>query len=212
MKKLLIAMIFTFSFANAQVAKTQIIINEVKGDVQTRSSHTPSWRPLTAGLAMVSGTFIRLNSPDSVVFIKYPDGGVLRLLGIGSFYIEEISVPRDNIYHSKILLFSGRWFYQGTKDFPSRFIVNTDITTSVIEKGSGGGFHYYGKNEFVLTEGRGLISYRQKDINAIVLDERQYVNFNIFDGFFTPKLITGEMLGQYMIFEESATQIQPDLF
>ncbi len=205
MKKLLLVMLFISTFTHAQL-KDFAIVNDSKGEIQVRTTHSTSWQPLTAGTTFTSNTFIRLNSADSIATIQYPDGGILKLLGIGSFFFEEISKPRNNIYHSKILVFSGRWFYEDQKDFLSRFIVNSDVTTSVVEQGSGGGYFHQGTNEFFLHKGRGLISYRQENINAIVLDEKQYVNFNILDGFFKPKLATDDILRQYMIFQTNTVQ------
>ena len=132
---------------------------------------------------------------------------MVRLIGIGSFFFENISELVNNAYQSKILVLSGRWVYQSHPDYESRLIINTDITTSVIENGIGAGFFYNGTNEFVLKKGRGLISYRQQNAKAIVLDEQQYVRFNILEGFFFPKLATEELFKQYLIFSEEKTII-----
>ncbi len=187
--------------------KNQIIIQDVVGDVQTRFLNSHIWTPVTAGITIPQNSFIRLNSPNSTINITYPDGSVVRLIGVGSFFFENISELINNAYQSKILVLSGRWTYQSHPDYESRLIVNTDITTSVVENGIGAGFFYNGTNEFVLKKGRGLISYRQQNAKAIVLDEQQYVQFNVLEGFFFPKLATEELFKKYLIFLEEITII-----
>ncbi|MGL5955093.1 MAG: hypothetical protein ACRC0X_00585 [Brevinema sp.] len=205
MKTLFLVFLLINSASYSQQLKNNIIIQDVSGEVQTRTVPTPTWTPITAGLSVSSKSFIRLNSPNSIATLRYPDGSLLRLIGVGSFFLEQISEAEQNVYHSKILVLSGRWFYQSNPLYNSRFIANTDITTSVLEQGTGGGFFYQGTNEFVLLKGRGLISYRQKNINAIVLDERQYVQFNILDGFFQPKLATDKVFEYYIVFPDQTT-------
>lgn len=207
MKQILLFIILmtTSAYSQELSTKNQLIIRDVVGDVQVRSAHAPTWKPLIGGRTVSENSFIRLNTKDSSISISYPDGGNLRLMGLGSYFFEQVSRAQNNIYHSKILVFSGRWFFQAHTNSISRFIANTDITTSVVEQGAGGGVFVKGTNEFVLLQGRGLISYRQKDINALVLDERQYVHFNIFEGFFQPKLVTDQLLEQYMIFTDRTT-------
>ncbi len=185
--------------------KNQVVIQDAVGDVQTRYLNSHIWTPVTAGIAIPQNSFIRLNTPSSAISVAYPDGSAVRLIGVGSFFFENISELVNNAYQSKILVLFGRWTYQSHPDYLSRFIVNTDITTSVVENGIGAGFFYNGTNEFVLKKGRGLISYRQQNAKAIVLDEQQYVKFNILDGFFFPKLATEELFKQYLIFSEEKT-------
>ena len=182
--------------------KNQLVIQDAVGDVQTRYLNSHIWTPVTAGITIAQNSFIRLNTPSSAISITYPDGSAIRLIGVGSFFFENISELVNNAYQSKMLVLFGRWTYQSHPDYFSRFIVNTDITTSVIENGIGAGFFYNGTNEFVLKKGRGLISYRQQNAKAIVLDEQQFVKFNILDGFFFPKLATEELFNQYLIFSE----------
>ena len=187
--------------------KNRVIIQDAVGDIQTRFLNSHIWTPVTAGITIPQNSFIRLNSPNSTISIAYPDGSVVRLIGVGSFFFENISELVNNAYQSKILVLFGRWTYQSHPDYQSRFIVNTDITTSVVENGIGAGFFYNGTNEFALKKGRGLISYRQQNAKAIVLDEQQYVQFNILEGFFFPKLATEELFKQYLIFSEEKTTI-----
>ena len=185
--------------------KNQVVIQDAVGDVQTRYLHSHIWTPVTAGISIPQNSFIRLNTPSSAISVTYPDGSAVRLIGVGSFFFENISELVNNAYQSKMLVLFGRWTYQSHPDYLSRFIVNTDITTSVVENGVGAGFFYNGTNEFVLKKGRGLISYRQQNAKAIVLDEQQFVKFNILDGFFFPKLATEELFNQYLIFSEEKT-------
>ena len=185
--------------------KNQIVIQDAVGDIQTRFLNSHIWTPVTAGITISQNSFIRLNSPSSAISIAYPDGSMVRLIGVGSFFFENISELVNNAYQSKMLVLFGRWSYQSHPDYQSRFIVNTDITTSIVENGIGAGFFSNGTNEFVLKKGRGLISYRQQNAKAIVLDEQQYVKFNILDGFFFPKLATEELFKQYLIFSEEKT-------
>ncbi len=199
--KILLMLTFIINIMHAQDLKlqNQIIIRDISGDVQTRNVDSSVWMPAVAGTTLQADTFIRLNTDESLAALSYPDGGLLRFIGLGSYYVDEVSGARQNAYDSKILIFTGRWFYQSHMDFPSRFIANTDVTTSVIENGAGGGFYNNGTNEFVLMNGRGLISYRQPNINAIILDPNQYIKFNIFEGFFTPLLATDNIYEQYMV-------------
>lgn len=198
------------TYAQEQIfEKNKIVIQDAVGDIQTRYLNSHVWSPITAGISISPNSFIRLNSPNSTLDLKYPDGSSVRLIGMGSFFFEDISRITNNIYQSKLLVLFGRWVYQSHPDYKSRLIINTDITTSVIENGIGAGFFYNGTNEFVLKKGRGIISYRQQNAKAIVLDEYQYIKFNVLDGFFFPRLATDQLFKQYLIFskENSATNI-----
>lgn len=184
----------------------QAIVRDSMGDIQYRSVITPVWTPITAGIKITERSFIRLNSPDSILTLSLPDGSLLRIIGISSLYLDYITSPLNNSYQTKFLLLSGRWFYSGNPNNDTRLIVNTDITTSVIENGSGGGYFFNGTNEFIIRTGRGIISYRQKDVLALVVDERQKVHFNIYQGFNYPQLATIEDFEKYIIFQEEPSQ------
>ncbi|MGL4560953.1 MAG: hypothetical protein ACRCV0_01520 [Brevinema sp.] len=176
-----------------------VVIKDFTGDADYRSVKSKSWIPLVGGISISEQNFIRLNSPDSILTMSFPDGSLLRLIGVGSIYIDYISKNENSTTQHKLLLISGRWFYSSTLTNQNRFIMNTDITTSVIENGSGGGYIFNGTNEFLIRTGRGIVSYRQKDSLALVLDERQFVSFNIFDGFDYPKLATAKKFAEYII-------------
>jgi len=195
-------LVFTSILSYSQVLpKGNALIRDTVGDIQYRSIMTPIWTPSIAGIKIPERSFIRLNSPESILTLSFSDGSFLRIFGISSLYIDYISHPINNNYQTKLLLLTGRWFYSSNPNNNSRLIVNTEITTSVIENGSGGGYLFNGTNEFIIRTGRGIISYRQKDILALVVDERQKVSFDIYTGFNYPQLATSEDFGKYFLFD-----------
>lgn len=184
---------------------SQILVRDSVGDVQYRAIVAPSWTPITAGVRLQERTLIRLNTPDSVATFSLPDGSLLRLIGIGSVFLDYIVRPVNNTYQTKMLLMTGRWFYSSNPNSKTRMIVNTDVTTSIIENGSGGGYFFNGTNELLIRSGRGVIGYRQQDSIPVSLDENQVISFNIYDGFFrVPELATDAHYQNYLIFTEDA--------
>lgn len=189
----------------AQNPVSQIFVRDAAGDVQYRAIVAPSWTPITAGVRLQERTLIRLNTPDSVATFSLPDGSLLRLIGIGSVFLDYIVRPVNNTYQTKMLLLTGRWFYSSNPNSKTRMIVNTDVTTSIIENGSGGGYFFNGTNELLIRSGRGVIGYRQQDSIPVSLDENQVISFNIYDGFFrVPELATDAHYQNYLIFTENA--------
>ncbi|SFB69684.1 hypothetical protein SAMN02745150_00293 [Brevinema andersonii] len=182
---------------------SQILVRDAVGDVQYRAIVAPSWTPITAGVRLQERTLIRLNTPDSIATFSLPDGSLLRLIGIGSVFLDYIVRPVNNTYQTKMLLMTGRWFYSSNPNSKTRMIVNTDVTTSIIENGSGGGYFFNGTNELLIRSGHGVIGYRQHDSIPVSLDENQVISFNIYDGFFrVPELATDAHYQNYLIFSE----------
>lgn len=199
---ILLLLFFCETAIFSQSAVKNVIVRDIIGDAQYQTAGSKSWIPILAGLKIQEKNLIRLNSTDTIITLELPDTSLLRLIGIGSFYIDYVNNQKNNTVQHKFLLLAGRWFYSSSSTNKTRFIMNTDITTSVIENGSGGGYAYKGTNEFIIRTGRGLTSYRQEDALAMVLDERQFVSFNIYDGFEYPKLATKEKFTEYIVFIE----------
>ncbi|MGL4388374.1 MAG: hypothetical protein ACRCTJ_03160 [Brevinema sp.] len=187
----------------------EVIIKDFTGDAQYQSPKSKSWIPLIAGIKVSEKNFIRLNSKDSILTMELPDGGLLRLIGVGSIFIDYLSKNENKILQHKFLLISGRWFYSNSRKNDTRMFMNTDITTSIIENGSGGGFFFSGTNEFIIRTGKGITSYREQDSRALVVDERQFVSFNIYDGFSYPELATAKKFAEYIISLDKKNQDFP---
>ncbi|MGL5721148.1 MAG: hypothetical protein ACRCY4_01930 [Brevinema sp.] len=162
----------------------QVYVFDSKGgEAQYRPIVTPVWNPLTAGMRMGERTLIRLSSPDSVLTLRFPDGSLLRLFGLGSYYLDRINRIISNTNQTRILLLTGRWFYSSNPLEKARFVVSSDVTTSVIINGSGGGFFYDGTSEMIVRSGQGLFGWRQQNMAPFVIGGNQILRFNVRDGF-----------------------------
>ncbi|MGL4394340.1 MAG: hypothetical protein ACRCS8_03855 [Brevinema sp.] len=196
---LLSCLIFISFFAHAK----EVIIKDFTGDAEYQSHQSKMWIPILTGMKISEKNFIRLNSKDSIITMELPDGSLLRLIGVGSIFIDYLSESKNNATQHKFLLITGRWFYSASSRNKSRLIMNTDITTSIIENGSGGGYFFDGKHEFLIRNGSGMTSYREQNSRAIVVDERQVIEFNIYDGFGYPELATPKKFEEYIILIDS---------
>ncbi|MGL5255101.1 MAG: hypothetical protein ACRC9L_08950 [Brevinema sp.] len=162
----------------------QVYVFDSKGgEAQYRPVVTPIWNPVTAGMRMGEKTLIRLSSPDSILTLRFPDGSLLRLFGLGSYYLDRINQIISNTNQTRILLLTGRWFYSSNPIEKSRFIVSTDVTTSIIINGSGGGFFYNGTSEMIVRSGQGLFGWRQQNMAPFIIGANQILRFNVRDGF-----------------------------
>ncbi|MGL4367048.1 MAG: hypothetical protein ACRCTQ_02025 [Brevinemataceae bacterium] len=181
----------------------QAVIRDTSGSIEYKTTSAITWLPASVGIRIPTKHFIRLNTPESIITLELADGGLLRLIGIGSIYIDCIASAKTNFYQTKILLLSGRWFYSSNPSEKSRLVVNTDLITSIIENGSGGGLNLNGTNELIIRTGRGLISYREQEALALVLDERQLIKFYPNSGFEYPVLAKESDFQSYIIFDDA---------
>ena len=185
MKRIWILLLFVLPVFGQEIppANQVYVFDSKGGEAQYRPVVTPVWNPVTAGMRMGEKTLIRLSSPDSVLTLRFPDGSLLRLFGLGSYYLDSINRVVSNNNQTRILLLTGRWFYSSNPLEKARFIVSTDVTTSVIINGSGGGFFYNGTSEMIVRSGQGLFGWRQQNMAPFVIGGNQILRFNIRDGF-----------------------------